>query len=122
MHPSSKRIGQIGLSRRWVLVSLAAIVFVTGGCKIARETVRLPGQMMAAVVPGKRSSLPDPAQLQSEVLRYADQFSSRTLPLSMYTPAELTRPRPGATRWCGSWRSIQLPSDRDGTQSDGKPS
>jgi hypothetical protein len=48
------------------------------GCQVAQETARLPGQMVTAVVPGMKSAPPDPAALQTAVLRYADDFTSRT--------------------------------------------
>lgn len=48
------------------------------GCRVAEETARLPGQMVTAVVPGTKSKTPDPAVLQTELMRAADDFSSRT--------------------------------------------
>lgn len=39
----------------------------------------MPGQMVSAVVPGKKSTQPDPAALQSELQRFADEFASRSV-------------------------------------------
>jgi hypothetical protein len=57
---------------------LPALGLLWGGCKVARETAALPTQMVTAVVPGKKSSQPDPAQLQGDLLRFADDFFART--------------------------------------------
>src|SRR5690242_20368242 len=63
-------------------LSLAAFmlscILATSGCQVARQTASLPGQVVTAVVPGGKSAQPDAAALQSELLRYADDFSGRT--------------------------------------------
>jgi hypothetical protein len=61
-----------------VICLLPLCVLAATGCKVARQTASLPGHVVTAVVPGDKSTQPDPAALQSELLRYADDFSGRT--------------------------------------------
>jgi hypothetical protein len=51
---------------------------VWSGCRIAEETVQAPVRAVNALVPGTKSSPPDPAALQVGVLRYADEYADRT--------------------------------------------
>ena len=61
-----------------LLLLLSTILgFVGNGCRVAKETASLPVKAVTAVVPGKKLEQIDPALLQTEVLRYADDFSSR---------------------------------------------
>jgi hypothetical protein len=57
---------------------LVCILAASGGCHVARKTAALPGDVVTAVVPGPKSTAPDPAALQSELLRYGDDFFGRT--------------------------------------------
>lgn len=57
---------------------LLLCVLAASGCRVARQTASLPGHVVNAVVPGGKSTQPDPAALQSELLRYADDFTGRT--------------------------------------------
>lgn len=67
------RLGGFGVLLAWVLAGGGA------GCQVARETASLPVEMVSAVMPGGgRSARPDPGVLQVQVMRYADDFSSRT--------------------------------------------
>ena len=76
------------LDRRWaigmppLLLALCLVLaLVSGGCHLARETANLPAQMVTAVVPGAKPASSyqlDPAVLQAELLRFADDFSGRT--------------------------------------------
>src|SRR5262249_43244341 len=59
--------------RLWLLCVLAM-----NGCQVARQTASLPGHVVTAVVPGGETTQPDPSALQSELLRYADDFTGRT--------------------------------------------
>jgi len=61
------------------LIALAAAALLLPGCKVAEETTRLPGQMVSAVAPHSKSSVPDPAALQTELERYADEFAVQTV-------------------------------------------
>src|SRR3974377_1055442 len=66
-------------SRFQLLALLLWFCLLAGnGCRVAQQTVALPGQMVTPVVPGTKSAQPDPAVLQSELLRYADDFFGRT--------------------------------------------
>lgn len=66
---------------RFRLVALIWLVLglVAGGCRVVKETARLPGKAVTAVVPGSKSPSPDPAALQVELQRFADEYSSRTV-------------------------------------------
>jgi len=67
------RIGEVALCLVFALAS--------GGCHFAQKTADLSMQMVTAVVPGGQSGKSaqiDPALLQSELLRYADDFAGRT--------------------------------------------
>lgn len=67
-----RRLGGLG-------VLLASVLAGGLGCQVARETANLPAEMVSAVMPGGgRSGRPDPGTLQVQVMRYADDFSSRT--------------------------------------------
>jgi hypothetical protein len=55
-------------------VLLTAVLTLTPGCSL----LRAPQKVVTAVVPGTRSSQPDPLGLQLELQRYADDFFSRT--------------------------------------------
>jgi hypothetical protein len=57
---------------------LVLCLMAGNGCKVVKETARLPVKTVNAVVPGSRTPQADPATLQAEVLRYADDFCSRT--------------------------------------------
>lgn len=60
------------------LLIAGLLLAACSGCRVAQQTAKLPGQMMTAVVPGMKPKEIDPAALQTEVLRFADEFSSRT--------------------------------------------
>jgi hypothetical protein len=49
-----------------------------GGCSVVEETAKLPARTVAAVVPGTQPKQSDPALVQAELLRYADDFFGRT--------------------------------------------
>jgi hypothetical protein len=54
-------------------------LLAAGGCGVVQETAKLPVKTVSAVVPGTKSKQTDPAVLQAEVLRYADEFFGRTM-------------------------------------------
>jgi hypothetical protein len=62
---------------RWIALALAAMP--AGGCGIIEETTKAPVKAVMAVVPGSKSGQIDPAVLQVEVQRYADEFMSQTV-------------------------------------------
>jgi hypothetical protein len=65
-----------GFLAGWLLPGLALAL---SGCRLAENTARVPANVMAAVVPGQPSSpAPDPAAVQDELQRYADNFASQT--------------------------------------------
>ncbi len=49
-----------------------------GGCSIVEETAKLPVKTVAAVVPGGQTKQVEPGVLQTELLRYADDFFGHT--------------------------------------------
>ena len=57
---------------------LALLALVLTGCRVVQETARLPASAMTALVPGGKSHALDPAALQVEVQRFADEYASRT--------------------------------------------
>jgi hypothetical protein len=56
---------------------LALLVFWLSGCRVVEETAKLPVTAVTAVVPGTKSMPVDPAMLQTELQRYADDFIGR---------------------------------------------
>lgn len=60
-------------------LAAAMLVLVLAGCSVVEHTAKLPFRTVEAVIPASRSSQAiDPAALQAQLLRYADDFSSRT--------------------------------------------
>jgi hypothetical protein len=60
---------------------LLGVMFVAGlgsGCRLAQEAARAPVQAFTAVVPGGAPTAPDPATLQTELQRFADEYASRS--------------------------------------------
>lgn len=63
----------------WLAVSLGAVLWLTlSGCRVAEETVQVPMKAVSAIVPGPKSAQVDPATVQAELQRYADEYASRT--------------------------------------------
>ena len=60
-----------GLRRLLLMVALVAL---SAGCSL----LRAPQQMVTAVVPGERSKQPDPVDVQLQVQRFADDYTTRT--------------------------------------------
>jgi hypothetical protein len=60
---------------------VALLVLAAGlpGCRVVEETAKLPVNAVSAVMPTSKASAPDPAALQTELQRFADEFASRTL-------------------------------------------
>ncbi len=56
---------------------LALCLLGAGGCRVVKETAKLPVKTVQAVVPGTQAKVPDPALVQAELLRYADDFFGR---------------------------------------------
>jgi hypothetical protein len=57
---------------------LIAMVALTG-CRMAESAARMPGQVVTSVSPGGRTQKQDPAALQVELQRFADEFAGRTV-------------------------------------------
>ncbi len=53
-------------------------LLVETGCSVVEQTAKLPVKAVASVVPGTESKQPGPAILQTELQRYADDFSGQT--------------------------------------------
>ncbi len=89
----------------WAVLGLAL-----AGCRVAQETARLPVQMVSAVVPGRESVPPDPAALQAELQRYANDFAGRmTAGLDEYAHRTSTREaQDRALKWKVSLTSSAL--------------
>jgi hypothetical protein len=68
---SKKRAG-------FAAVVTVLLAVASGGCRVARETVGLPMRAADAIVPSDKPSPPDPAFVQAEIQRFADEYSSRT--------------------------------------------
>jgi hypothetical protein len=72
----TSRRGRRGLR---VITRLLPLCLLAGGaCKVVRETASLPVKTVAAVVPGTQTKQPDPGVLQTELLRYGDDFFAHT--------------------------------------------
>jgi hypothetical protein len=69
--------GRASIRFRFIISLLPVFGLMGDGCRVAKETATLPVKAVTAVVPGKKTAPTDPAVLQTEVLRYADDFSSR---------------------------------------------
>jgi len=69
-----RRMSPLGFTAT-LLVLLASGL---SGCRVAEETVKLPMRAVTAVTPSSKSSVPDPAFIQTQLQRFADEYSSRT--------------------------------------------
>jgi hypothetical protein len=58
------------------LLSLCLVAL--SGCSVVEQTAKLPVDTVAAVMPRMQGKQPDPAVLQDQLLRYADDFFGRT--------------------------------------------
>jgi hypothetical protein len=63
---------------RFIALPLAVFGLLGNGCRVVKQTAGLPVNAVEAVVPGTKSKQPDPAALQTEVLRFADSFGGQT--------------------------------------------
>ena len=101
----SQMRSRAGLNRAWLFQFISrlapVLVLALTGCKFVAETARLPGKAVTAVVPGGKSQSPDPAVLQVELQRFADEHSSRTVAaLDDYARSVATpEARSQALRW-----------------------
>jgi hypothetical protein len=53
--------------------------FLLTGCRLVRTTASAPGRAVRTMLPGTRSDAPPPGELQSILLRYSDEYGSRTV-------------------------------------------
>ena len=84
------------------LLTIISLCVVAGnGCKMVDETAKLPVKAVTAVVPGKQTKQLDAAVLQTELLRYADDFFGRTISgLDEYSQrADTPKARTEALNW-----------------------
>ena len=56
----------------------ALLLLALAGCTMVEDTAKMPARMVQAAVPASKSGAIDPALLQTELMRYADEYSSRT--------------------------------------------
>lgn len=87
-------------------------------CRVAQQTAALPSDMMSAVMRSGQPKPPDPAVLQVEVLRYADDFAGRTAAgIDEYARrANTTKTRTEALKW-----KLQLESSIIGIATGANP-
>ena len=68
-----------GVRRLRLAVAMVPLALLAGnGCRLVKQTASLPVNAVESVVPGKKSTQPDPGLVQTEVLRFADSFCGRT--------------------------------------------
>src|SRR5262245_32847307 len=60
-----------------ILLALAAIP--AAGCRLLDETTKAPATAVMSVVPGSKLASIDPAELQFEIQRYADDLATRSI-------------------------------------------
>ncbi len=78
--PIRLRVQQSLLTQiRPAFLLLTALGLALSGCRVVEETARIPVKAVTAVVPASKSGQPDPAALQTELQRYADEFMARTV-------------------------------------------
>src|SRR5215472_15282799 len=75
--PGSTRGPTKGKGKGFRLIAwiLPLAMLTANGCRVADQTA---GKVVTEFVPGRNSGPPDPATLQTEVLHYADAFTSQT--------------------------------------------
>jgi hypothetical protein len=77
--PFRRSAGRAQPGRIRLVLSLAVVLpLLLGGCRFARETANAPVKAVAGMMPGTKSPAFDPALLQAELQRYADEYASRT--------------------------------------------
>jgi hypothetical protein len=57
----------------WLVPALALT-----GCRLVNNVARMPGEVVTAVAPGGNKQTVDPAALQVDLQRYADEYAGRT--------------------------------------------
>ena len=71
------RLPITGLSSLLLSVLLAAL---SVGCRLVQRATDVPEQAVRAITPGKKDKHPvDPVEVQQTLLRFADEFSARTI-------------------------------------------
>jgi hypothetical protein len=79
---SNSKAGNAGCNCRGVatlfLQFLVAVLLAGSGCRSVHETAKLPMRSLSSVMPGGQAQQADPAALQTDLLRYADDFFART--------------------------------------------
>lgn len=63
---------------QFIATLLVLLALGSSGCRVAEETVKLPMRAVTAVTPSSKASVPDPAFLQTQLQRFADEYTSRT--------------------------------------------
>jgi hypothetical protein len=88
---------------------LAFFALLTGGCTAVKNTAALPVNAVEAMTGNKQTQI-DPAALQNEVIRYADDFSSRTTTALDDYASRLSDPkaRLEALKWKISLNSVAV--------------
>src|SRR6185295_8614130 len=84
-----------------IFVTAVLLGAASGGCRIARATVQLPGRAVTAVAAPARPNTPDPSFVQARLQRFADEYTNRTtVALDEYASrAKTDEERARALRW-----------------------
>ena len=88
---------------RFTATLLALLALGVSGCRLAEQTVKSPARVVTSLVPHADSSKSDPAALQTELQRYADEYASRTA-AALEDYARLTG-TPEARRQALQWKA-----------------
>ncbi len=71
--------GKLPNQLRLVAALASGLLLVGNGCQVAKQTAKLPMRAVSAVVPPTKSDAFDPALIQVELQRFADEYASRTI-------------------------------------------
>jgi hypothetical protein len=72
------RINLQKATRRGRLFCCSLLLIFSNGCRLFQTAVEVPTQTVRAVTPGlQKKSLADPVEVQQQVLRFAEEFSTR---------------------------------------------
>jgi hypothetical protein len=74
MQPGWLRAGRVLVA----IVVGPGLTALLSSCTVVKTTAEMPVKAVTAVVPGSKTVVADPAALQTQVLRFADEFSLRT--------------------------------------------
>lgn len=62
----------------WSLFLTLLLLTLGAGCRLMQTAVNVPGQTVRAITPGKQDKyIADPVEVQQQLLRFADEYSTR---------------------------------------------